>query len=92
MGFLGKRSSANSIMAKIVPISYKKLIKIFELEGFSHRSTRGDHLIYSKLGISRPIVVPKYEEIPVFVIKNNLKSAGISRERYFLLLNKLKKF
>ncbi|MDO8558954.1 MAG: type II toxin-antitoxin system HicA family toxin [bacterium] len=75
-------------MAKIAPISYKKLVRIFELEGFRHRSTKGDHLIYTKVGISRPIVVPKYEEIPVFVIKNNLKSAGITRERYFELLKR----
>lgn len=75
-------------MPKITPISYKKLVSILELEGFTYRSTKGDHLVYGKIGISRPIVVPRYKEIPVFVIKNNLKSAGISRERYFSLLKK----
>ena len=28
-----------------------------------------------------------YAAIPVFIIKNNLKTAGISRERYFELLS-----
>lgn len=79
-------------MVKITPIQYKKLVRILELEGFKHKNTRGDHLIYTKPGISRPIVVPKYKEIPVFVIKNNLRSAGITRERYFSLLAKSKKF
>lgn len=78
-------------MRKITPIHYKKLVRIFEIEGFQHKRTKGDHLIYSKPGISRPIVIPKYKEIPVFVIKNNLKSAGISRERYIELLKKLEK-
>lgn len=78
-------------MFKITPIHYKKLVRIFELEGFQYKRTKGDHLIYSKAGISRPIVIPKYKEIPVFVIKNNLKSAGISRERYIELLKKLEK-
>lgn len=78
-------------MLKIIPIHYKKLVRIFELEGFQYKRTKGDHLIYSKSGISRPIVIPKYKEIPVFVIKNNLSSAGISRERYIELLKKLEK-
>jgi len=78
-------------MSKITPVHYKKLVKVFEIEGFRYQRTKGDHLIYTKAGISRPIVIPKYKKIPVFVIKNNLNSAGISRERYLELLEKLKK-
>ena len=37
-------------------------------------------------GVIRPIVIPKYASVPVFIIKNNLKVAGISRERYLELL------
>jgi len=33
-----------------------------------------------------PVVIPKYAAVPVFVIKNNLRTAGISRERYFEVL------
>ena len=73
-------------MSKIKPLHYKKLAKVFEQEGFILSRIKGDHLIYTKSGILRPIVIPMYDEIPVFVIKNNLKSAGISRERYFKLL------
>ena len=76
-------------MSKITPIHYKKLVKIFELDGFKYQRTKGDHLIYTKTGGSRPIVIPKYREIPVFVIKNNLSSAAITRERYLKLLKKL---
>ena len=43
-------------------------------------------MVYTKTGILRPIVIPKYAAIPVFIIKNNLRSAGISRDRYFQLL------
>ena len=46
----------------------------------------GSHVVYTKPGVSRPIVIPAYRSIPVFVIKNNLRSAGLSRERYFELL------
>ncbi len=50
--------------------------------------TEGDHLILTKRGVIRPVVVPKYAAVPVFVIKNNLRTAGISRERYLELLGK----
>ena len=43
-------------------------------------------MIFTKPGVLRPVVVPKYKSIPVFIIKNNLRSAGMSRERYFELL------
>jgi len=43
-------------------------------------------MIYTKSGILRPVVIPKYKNIPVFIIKNNLRSGGITRDRYFELL------
>jgi hypothetical protein len=33
------------------------------------------------------VVIPRYDAVPVFIIKNNLRSGGMSRERYFELLN-----
>ncbi|PIS39536.1 MAG: type II toxin-antitoxin system HicA family toxin [Candidatus Nealsonbacteria bacterium CG08_land_8_20_14_0_20_38_20] len=76
-------------MTKITPIHYKKLVKIFESEGFELIRVKGDHLIYIKAGISRPIVIPKYREIPVFVIKNNLRAAGINRGKYLEILKRI---
>jgi len=76
-------------MSKITPISYKILCKVFELEGFKLLREKGDHLIYVKPGASRPLVIPKHENLPLFIIKDNLKVARISRERYFELLEKI---
>jgi hypothetical protein len=44
-------------------------------------------LIYVKTGVARPLVIPAYSEIPVFIIKNLLRTAGMTRERYFELLH-----
>ncbi|MFA5020735.1 MAG: type II toxin-antitoxin system HicA family toxin [Patescibacteria group bacterium] len=75
-------------MPKISPVSYMKLCDIFLAEGFVHSRTKGDHIIYIKAGAFRPLVIPKYDEVPVFIIKNLLRTAGLSRERYFELLNR----
>ena len=81
--------SVDGLMSKIAPISYKKLGKVFESEGFRLLRQKGDHLVYIKKGILRPVVIPRHENIPVFIIKNNLKDGRISRERYLELLEQV---
>jgi len=56
------------------------------MDGFRCVRQEGDHLIYTKPGVLRPVVIPKSLGVPVFIIKNNLRTAGMSRERYFELL------
>ena len=73
-------------MPKLSPVSYKQLVKVFEAEGFICVRTEGDHMVFAKPGITRPVVIPRYAQVPIFIIKNNLKTGGISRERYFELL------
>jgi hypothetical protein len=34
----------------------------------------GDHLIFTKPGAIRPVVIPRYAAVPVFIIKNNLRN------------------
>lgn len=73
-------------MPPLRPVHYSDLVKVFERDGFTFDRQSGDHLIFTKAGISRPIVIPAYREIPVFIIKNLLRTAGMSRDRYFELL------
>ena len=54
---------------------------MFENDGFTHR-------VYTKPAIKRPLVIPEYRAVPVFIIKNLLRTAGMSRERYFELLER----
>jgi predicted RNA binding protein YcfA (HicA-like mRNA interferase family) len=76
-------------MPKITPIPSAKLRKFFEKAGFLCVRTEGDHFVYTKAGVPRPVVIPNWKEVPVFIIKNNLRTAGISREEYFSLLQKI---
>jgi predicted RNA binding protein YcfA (HicA-like mRNA interferase family) len=73
-------------MPTLSPVSYKRLVKVFEADGFRCVRTEGDHLVFTKQGVVRPVVIPKYAAVPVFIIKNNLRTAGMSRERYMKLL------
>ncbi len=73
-------------MAKFAPVDWKTLETIFLRAGFQFARQEGSHRSYVKEGIARPVVIPTHREVPVFIIRNNLKTAGISRELYFLLL------
>jgi hypothetical protein len=44
-------------------------------------------MVFAKRGVKRPVVVPKYAAVPVFIIENNLRTLGISRERNFELVS-----
>jgi predicted RNA binding protein YcfA (HicA-like mRNA interferase family) len=76
-------------MSRIAPVPYRTLVRVLEHEGFTLTRQRGDHMIFSRAGILRPVVVPRYDPLPVFIIKNILRTAQISRERYFELLAKI---
>lgn len=76
-------------MPRLTPIDYKKLVKVFEKKGFVYARTKGDHLVYQKEGLLRPVIIPKYKHIPEFIILKNLKTAGISRDEYLELLQKI---
>lgn len=73
-------------MAAFRPVPYQQLIRVFEQEGFRFDRQSGDHRIYVKAGARRPLVIPTYHAVPVFIIKNLLRASGISRDRYFELL------
>jgi hypothetical protein len=59
------------------------------MAGCRYVRTKGDHLVYHYPGAIRPIIIPKYKEVPIFVIKNNMKVIGLSRENYLDFLQSI---
>jgi len=47
-------------MPPLRPLDYRTLAKVFEQDGFAFNRQRGDHLIYTKPGVKRPLVIPMY--------------------------------
>jgi len=73
---------------KITVISWKKLHKYFLSVGCRLSRESGDHIIYERNDLLRPLVIPRDRDIPVFIVKNNLRILGVSHEEY---INKLKR-
>jgi predicted RNA binding protein YcfA (HicA-like mRNA interferase family) len=85
---LGNCGRLSLLIPKLAPVDWKTLESIFLSAGFRFQRQEGSHRSYIKEGIARPVVIPTYSEIPVFIIRNNLKTAGISRDEYFRLLER----
>lgn len=76
-------------MPRLVPLPWRQLEKIFLRLGFAFARQEGSHRAYVKPGVARPIVIPTYSEVPVAIIRNNLRTAGLSREEFLALLEQL---
>ncbi len=65
---------------KLPVISSKELVRFLEHHGFKQDRQKGSHIILTKEGIPRPIVIPKTKELSTNVVMTNLKTAKISRK------------
>jgi len=74
-------------LTRITPVHWKQLERVFLVAGFRFVRQEGSHRSYVKEGIARPIVIPRYTEVPIAIIRSNLRTAGISREEYFKILS-----
>ena len=73
-------------MRRIFPTDWRVQVKIFEKYGCKFMREKGSHLIFDHPDARRPVVIPKYNEIPVTIIKVNMRTVGMTREEYFNLL------
>ncbi|HBB65571.1 MAG TPA: hypothetical protein DCZ84_02990 [Candidatus Vogelbacteria bacterium] len=76
-------------MPRIQSIHWKDFEKFLFNMGCEFKREKGDHRVYWRKGLKRPIIIPRDTSLPVFIILNNLKVLGISREKYLKTLESL---
>ena len=57
--------------------------------GCSLKRVSGDHFIYSRSDLKRPVVLTNDREVPIFIIRNNLRTLNISVDEYLEALRQL---
>jgi len=62
-------------------ISGREAVKAFLKIGYTHIHTSGDHAILQKSG-SPSLSLPLHKEVARFLLKSQVKKAGISLEDY----------
>jgi len=76
------------MVTRIYPTGWKTQLKIFEQFGCRYKRKKRSHHVLSFPRAKRVVVIPAYDEIDVDIIKNNMKTVGMSREEYFALIKK----
>ena len=59
-------------MPKLSPTNWQTQVKIFEGFGCVYIRQKGDHLIYHHPNARRAVVIPRYHEVSVTIIRNNI--------------------
>lgn len=68
-------------MPRLTNISGKKAVKTFLKFGYSHVHTSGDHAILQKGG-APSLSIPLHKEVAPFLLKAQIKKAGIKAEDF----------
>ena len=76
-------------MNRIIPIAWQKFEKFLLFIGCEFKREKGDHRIYWREGLKRPIIIPREKNLPVFIIRNNLRTLNINREEYLEIMKKI---
>ena len=76
-------------MSRLYPIHWKKFERFLLFVGCSLVREKGDHRIYYREDLKRPVIIPKDSSLPVFVIRNNLRTLNILPEEYSKILEQL---
>jgi len=59
--------------------------------GCTFTRQKGDHRVYWKKGLARPIIVPRDTALPPFIVLNNLHTLGIPKKEYLAFIEKRRK-
>ncbi|MBI3256127.1 MAG: type II toxin-antitoxin system HicA family toxin [Candidatus Andersenbacteria bacterium] len=77
-------------MSRLKKVSWQEFEKFLLFIGCTFERQKGSHRVYGKPGLNRPVILPAYKELPVFVIKNNLRTLGMTQKQYEGILKVMK--
>jgi predicted RNA binding protein YcfA (HicA-like mRNA interferase family) len=76
-------------MRNLANISVKEFRAILLLLGLEKVRTKGGHETWMKKGMTRPVIFQNHvDPIPEFIIRNNLRNLGLSKDEFLSLLER----
>jgi predicted RNA binding protein YcfA (HicA-like mRNA interferase family) len=77
-------------MGKLASISPAEFEKFLLFIGCIFIRQKGSHRVYRRDDLKRPIIVPFHSgDLPMFVVRNNLRVLNISPEAYLDILSRM---
>lgn len=76
-------------MAALRPLHYRKFEQFLLKVGCHYVRQEGDHRIWDRGDLMRPVVVRAKKDLPIFEIKSNLRTLKISTAEYLSILEQI---
>lgn len=77
-------------MRTLANITIAEFRNVLERLGLSKIRTKGGHEAWIKEGMIRPVIIQTHiSPIPEFIVRNNLRNIGISKQEFLDILEKL---
>jgi predicted RNA binding protein YcfA (HicA-like mRNA interferase family) len=76
-------------MDKVGRISWKRFEKFLLAIGCEFKGQKGSHRKYHKADVIRPIIIPCDDELPNFIVLNNLRTLGMTKEQFVEIVKDL---
>lgn len=73
-------------MSRLVPLPWNMIVCVFEKLGYRVAGQKGSHIKLEKPGTARPLIVPRYDEVPKDIIMNLIRTSGITRDAFLSLV------
>lgn len=67
-------------------VSWQELRDVCKLAGCVEGRTRGDHLVMTRPGLARPVIIKMDKDIGEDIVRTNMRTLGMSRKEFERLL------
>lgn len=67
-------------------ISWQELRDVCRLAGCVESRIKGDHLVMTKPGMARPVIIKMDKDLGEDIIRSNMRTLGMSRKEFERLL------
>lgn len=67
-------------------ISWQELRDVCKLAGCVEARTKGDHLVMTKPGLARPVIIKMDKDIGEDIVRSNMRTMGLGRKDFERLL------
>lgn len=76
-------------MPRLAPVDWRTFEKFLFAVGCKYVRAKGDHRVYWREGLTRPVIIKTVHDLGPDIIMANLRTLGISRADYLRILETL---
>lgn len=69
-------------MGELGSVDWKRFEAFLLSSGCEFKRIKGDHRVYSRDNLRRPLIVPMHDPLPPFIILNNLRTLGVPKDMF----------